>query len=146
MKQAEVKTKALAVLLQKGATFILSTVDSRSRPQSRYMGGLVQVAGKPFDFYLITGVESRKVKQLAGNANAQILAARPDWSEIVTLNGKAAVVKSAAAKRAAWDGMPGAHQYFTGLDDPRYGVLLFKGRQLEYLGMGGAAEPTVVKL
>ena len=146
MKQAEVKAKSEAVLKQKSQTFVFSTVDAKGRPRSRFMGGVVPVEGKPFDLYLVTGAESRKVQQLSKNPNAQILIARPDWSEIVTLSGKARVVASKTLKKIVWDGMPGAQKYFKGLDDPDFGVILFKGKELEYLSMQASMTPKVVRL
>jgi len=146
MTDAEVKAKCLDVLGQEHTAFILSTVDAAGRPRSRYMGGLVPAEGEEFAFYTATYSQSRKVRELARTPAAQVLVARPDWSEIVTLSGAARLVTDPAVKNVCWRKMPDAHEYFEGQDDPDFAVLYFKGEELEYLNMNVQREPRIIRL
>jgi general stress protein 26 len=146
MDQAEVKTKVLTLLTQPHLVVVFSTVDEKSRPQSRLMGAMVPVPHEDFSWYMETAHESRKVEQIRKNPHGQVLAFNHDYTEVATLSGKVALVEDADVKKYVWDAVPGSAEYFSDWKSPDFGILKFTVKNLEYLNLTMQLEPFSIKV
>jgi len=114
---------------------VLATVDAEGKPQMRWMGALLEDPGTPWTFYLACGKDSRKMKQLAQNAHAQLLFSNQDDWHVATLSGTAEAVDSPEIRQMLWDAIPPMRQYYSGVDDPGMGIIKFTTKCLELLSM-----------
>lgn len=121
---------------------VLATVDAEGRPQCRWMGALVEDPQSPWTFYLACGKDSRKMVQIAGNPNAQLVFADQTNWEVATLSGTALIETGPAPRQWLFDAVPAMKSYYTGPDDAGLGVIRFRARCLELLTSHGGHEPT----
>jgi len=131
-------------LAQAGRSFVLATVDQEGAPQVRWMGALF--TEEPFTIYLAAGAESRKMAQIRGNPKSQLMFQAEDFSKVATLSGTSTVVSDAAVKEKVFAGIPAAGQYFSGPDDPNFGVIKFQARKIEMLGLSEGMSTDSVEL
>lgn len=143
MNQREAKKRAREIV-NSAEVFVLSTVDGRGRPQSRFMGA--KLVDKGITIYMETYARSRKVRQIEKNPRVQLLFATKNYSEIVTLSGKAAMDKSMSVRKRIWRENPNSVKYFSGYDDPALGLIRFKPARLEYYGPSTGLDIIEVKL
>jgi general stress protein 26 len=146
MDTEEIKAKVLELFSQPHLVVVFSTVDEADRPQTRLMGAVVPVKDAEFAWHFETKRESRKVSQLAKRPQAQLLAYRPDYSEVATLTGRARLVDDPEVKRAVWDAVPVSGEYFSSWDAPEFAVLRFDAEEVEYLNLTLQLEPFRVRV
>lgn len=125
--------EAAQELVNAGRSFVLATVDQDGAPQVRWMGAVF--AEGPFTLYLAAGAESRKMAQIRGNAKSQLMFHADDFSKVATLSGTSEIVSDATLKQKVFAGIPAAAQYFSGPDDPNFGVIKFQPKKIEMLGL-----------
>lgn len=143
MNQREAKKRTLAIM-NAAEVFIFSTVDARNRPQSRVMGA--KLIGKGMTLYMETYADSAKVKQIKKHSRAQLLFPTPDYSEVVTLSGKASLEDSEAIRKRMWKENPASKDYFSSYDDPRLAIIKFEPDELKYIGPEAGMEVIEMKL
>jgi general stress protein 26 len=143
MNQRQAKKRALEIV-NSTDIFVLSTVDGRGRPQSRFMGAKLVERG--MTIYMETYADSAKVKQIRKKPNAQLLFPTKDYSEVVTLSGKASIEDSMALKKRIWAKNPASKDYFSGFDDPRLALIKFQPEELKYIGPEAGMEVLEMKL
>lgn len=114
---------------------VLATVDAEGKPHLRWMGALVEDPEHPWTFYLACGKNSRKMAQLAANANAQLLFTNQDTWEVATLSGIAEAVDSRQTRQMLLEAVPQIRRYYSSADDPAMGVIKFTTRCLEMLSI-----------
>lgn len=131
MNKREARKRAREII-DSCSVFVLSTVDARNRPRSRFMGAKLIQPGMVI--YMETFADSRKVKQIQKNPRTQLLFATDDYSEVVALEGKASMDRSIEVRKRIWKKNPASADYFTGYDDPALGLIKFKPEKLEYIG------------
>lgn len=133
-------------IMARGKPFAMATVDAQCKPWMRWMGAL---ATDPHDdnvHYLVCGQTSRKMTQIAGNPATQLLFSNEDYTCVVTLSGRSEIVADPDTKRMVWEAIPAAARYFSGPDDPGFGVVRFRAELLEVLCLGESHEPVRVDL
>lgn len=143
MNQRETKKRARKIV-NSSEVFVLSTVDGRNRPQSRFMGA--KLVDKGMTIYMETYARSRKIRQIEKNPRIQLLFATKDYSEVVTLSGKASMDKSMTVRKRIWKENPASAEYFSGYDDPALGLIRFKPELLEYYGPSTELDRVEIKL
>jgi general stress protein 26 len=143
MNQRQAKKRALEIV-NAAEVFILSTVDARNRPQSRVMGA--KLLGRGLTLYMETYADSAKVKQIKRKPQAQALFPTQDYSEVVTLSGKASLDDSLAVRKKMWEENPASKDYFSNYDDPRLAIIKFEPDELKYIGPDAGMEVIEVKL
>lgn len=114
---------------------ILATVDAEGQPHMRWMGALIEDPEHPWTFYLACGRNSRKMGQIAANANAQLLFTKQDTWEVATLSGTAEALDRLEIRQRLLDAVPQIRRYYSSADDPAMGVIKFTTRCLELLSM-----------
>lgn len=114
---------------------VLATVDADGKPQMRWMGALVEHPEQPWTFFLACGKVSRKMAQIAANPHAQLLFSKEDDWQMATLSGTAEAVDCEHCRKLLWDGCPAMHQYYSGVDDPNMGIIMFTTRCMESVSM-----------
>lgn len=127
---------AMREIIREVSLFVLATVDADNRPHARWMGAVVEDPGEPGLYYMVCGADSRKVHQVTGNKWVELLFASKDWSQLLNVSGTAALVGNPEIKKMVWDNMPAAGHYYSGPDDPGYGVLSFRAESAEGTGRG----------
>jgi general stress protein 26 len=105
-----------------------------------------KLVDKGMTIYMETYARSRKVKQIEKNPRIQLLFATKDYSEVVTLSGKASMDKSMAIRKRIWRENPASAEYFSGYDDPALGLIRFKPERLEYYGPSTGLDIIEIKL
>lgn len=143
MNQKQAKKRALEIV-NSSDVFVLSTVDARNRPQSRVIGS--KLVDRGMTVYMETYIDSNKVKQLKKKPSAQLLFPTRDYTEVVTLTGKATIEESMEVKKRVWEKNLSSSKYFSGYDDPRLGVVKFKPESLTYIGPQAGMDVIEVKL
>jgi general stress protein 26 len=131
-------------LVSAGRSFVLATVDQDGAPQVRWMGAVF--TEKPFTMYLAAGAESRKMAQISGNPKSQLMFHAEDFSKVATLSGTSEIVDDDAVKQQVFAGLPAAAQYFSGPDDPSFGVVKFEAKKIEMLGLSEGMRVDSVEL
>ncbi len=132
MDKAQV-INAAKELVKANRSFVLATVDRKNTPQIRWMGAAYME--EPFTLYMATGATSRKVEQIGANPQSQLLFQTEDFSRVATLTGLSSLVTDGELKHRVWEAMPEAHAYFSGPDDPVFGVIKFECRRVEVTGL-----------
>jgi general stress protein 26 len=90
-----------------------------------------------------TDKHSRKVAQINNNPEVHLTAGVTDPADAhayVQIQGRAQFVTDQAERDAFWH--DGLKQYFSGPDDPNYGIVITKPYRIEYFAMGNY-EPEV---
>jgi len=131
-------------LVRSGRSFVLATADENGVPQMRWMGAAH--LEEPLTVYMVAGAQSRKMAQIAARAESQLMFQNQDYSRVATLTGTAELVQDAATKRRVWEGVASAADYFSGPDDPGFGVIRFRCRRVEMLGLGEGMTAAVADL
>ncbi len=129
MDKNKIKEKAKE-LIKASQIFVLSTAEG-NLPKSRFMGSLVEK--EDFAYYMETYSSSNKVAQIKKNPNVQLLFFRNDYSEIVTLTGKAAIVDSLKIKEFVFNSYSNSKKYFKGFEDKGFAVIEFKAEAIDFL-------------
>ncbi|MCC7409124.1 MAG: pyridoxamine 5'-phosphate oxidase family protein [Phycisphaeraceae bacterium] len=81
---------------------LLTTVDPDGLPHARWMGAS-SVTGGLREVYTLTGSSTRKIAHLHANPNVCWVFSAPDYSTVVTLQGRAEVLTSPNVAQAVWD-------------------------------------------
>jgi general stress protein 26 len=136
-----IKDRVQALLGEGNAQFIMATVDADGKPCMRWMGAFARDPGDPWVLYAASFSGARKMKQIAANPNMQLLFAKPDLSEVVTLIGTAEVEGSPEIKQLLWDAIPMLGQYFTSVEGEDFGIIRFTTKCMELLAMQEQHEP-----
>jgi len=131
-------------LIGAGGSFVLATVDQEGCPQVRWMGAALRE--EPLTLYMAAGANSRKMDQIRANKRSQLMFQNSDYSQVATLCGDCDVAEDMEVKRRVWDGIPGASQFFSGPDDPNFGVVRFVTRRVELLDTKQGHTPMVADL
>lgn len=145
MDQGQALHKAME-LVASTPTFVLATVDGQQRPQMRWMGGILQDPLRKRVLYMCCGAQSRKMAQIADNANAQLLFTAPNYECIVTLEGSATSVYDPNIKRMVWEKRPGAQKHFDSCESPDFAVIEFTTECIEVLCLNESHEPVRVSV
>ena len=72
-------------LIRAGRAFVFATVDDTGFPQIRWMGGAF--LEEPLTVYMAAGAGSRKMRQIGGHPEAQLMFQSEDFSRVATLTG-----------------------------------------------------------
>jgi general stress protein 26 len=131
-------------LVRAGRAFIFATVDGGGFPQVRWMGG--GYLEEPLTVYMACAADSRKMGQIAAHPEAQLMLQNEDFSRVATLTGTAKAVTESSVKRRVFAGIPGSAQYFSGPDDPGFGVVKFVCSRIEMLGLAEGMTPTAADI
>jgi len=132
-------------LARSKAPFVFATVDAEGAPQVRWMGGLV--LDEPFQVWMMSGAQARKMAQIRGNPAAQLVFSTPDFSRVITVSGTCEVSEDLACKQRVWVAMPELAQFVSGPEDPDFGLVEFVGKRLELLAIRELGpEPLVAEL
>jgi len=131
-------------LVGAGGSFVLATVDQEGCPQVRWMGAAM--LEEPLTLYMAAGANSRKMDQIRANKRSQLMFQNREYSRVATLCGNCDVVEEGEIKRRVWEGMPGVSQFFSGPDDPNFGVIRFVTYRVELLDMNKGHTPMVADL
>lgn len=144
MKEQEIIAAVKDMIRKFDSVFVMATVSAGDRPHVRYMAGVAM--DEPFTLYMQTFYDTRKVDDLIANPHVSLLLAKPDWTQWVTILGHAVIETNSQKKREIFDRIPVSGAYFSGPDDPNYGVIVMTVDKLE-LWMGQRQrEPFVAKL
>ncbi len=114
---------------------VLATVGADGKPHMRWMGALVEHPEQPWTFFLVCNKESRKMAQIAANNQAQLLFTNQDKWEIASLSGTVEAADCPECRKMMWDSVPAMSRYYSGPDDPKMAIILFKTECLELLAM-----------
>jgi len=120
-------------LITSGRSFVLATVGEDGFPQMRWMGAAY--LEELITVYMAAGAESRKMGQIRSEPKSQLMFQSDDYSRVGTLTGSSEVVEDAGTKQKVFAGIAAASQYFSGPDDPNFGVIKFTCRRVEMLGL-----------
>ena len=136
--------KAVWDTVEKGKkVFVYATVDAQNHPHARYMGAIMIKEGV---IYMVTYNESRKMQQIKADPRSELVFAVPDYTEVVTLQGKSRIEESLDLKKEFWHVNPNCKDYFSGYDVPEFGLIAFEPRSAEYLNLKLQPEPLNVSL
>ena len=131
-------------LVRLNRSFVLATVDQNKAPHIRWMGAAYME--EPLTLYMATAATSRKVNQIEMNPKSQLMFKAEDFTRVATLTGDSSLVTDGELKHRVWDAMPEAHAYFSGPDDPVFGVIKFECRRLEVTGLVEGMIPASAEL
>ena len=110
---------------------VLATVDAEGRPRMRWIGALLEDPQEPWIFYLVSGVDSGKMREIAQNPNAQLLFCQMDPWRVASLSGVAEAVDTPELRQLLWDSIPAMETYFTGAEDRAMGIIRFTSKCAE---------------
>ncbi len=127
-----------------GRPFVMATVTPKGKPHVFWMGALV--IEEPFTIYTETFKDSRKVTNIRANDSAELLFAAKDFSQVLTVTGKASMESSAEKKAAVFETVAESPDYFEGPDDPNFAVLRIDATQLRLFVSRDQREPMVADL
>jgi general stress protein 26 len=144
MKEQDIIAAVKDMVRKFDSVFVMGTVGRDSRPHVRYMAGVVM--DEPFTLYMQTFYDTRKVDDLIANPHVSLLMAKPDWTQWVTIMGRAAMEINSQKKREIFDRIPISGAYFNGPDDPNYGVIVMAVDKLELWTGQRQREPFVARL
>ncbi len=126
-------------LVRAGRSFVFATVDSSGFPQLRWMGG--GYLEEPLTVYMAAASDSRKMQQIKAHPESQLLFQSEDLSRIAALTGTSRIVTEPSVRKRVFAALPGTGDYFSGPDDPRFGVIKFVCSKVEMIGLSeGMAE------
>lgn len=121
---------------------VLATVTEDGKPWARY----VMTNAKGLTFYVTTFLGSRKVNQIKANPDVHVtLGASTPEAELpyVQVVATAEILTDEDTKKAMW--FDHLTRYFSGPDDPNYGVIKINPTRIEYMEPGKMA-PQVFEL
>ena len=127
-------------LLQQPHLSSFATLTEDGRPWVRYV---VASMAQDLTLRFATGNHSRKVVQIQKNSEVHMTAGVTDPANArayVQIEGKAKLVTDKGERDGFWH--DGLKQYFSGPDDPDYGIVVIKPYRIEYYTMG-QLEPQV---
>jgi general stress protein 26 len=99
----------------------------------RWMGGLM--LEDSLTIYMAGAANARKMDQVRDNPLAQLMFHADNFAQVVTIFGACAVVDDPDIKDKLWEAMPVLGRYFSGPEDPHFGVLRFDPKRIELLAM-----------
>jgi general stress protein 26 len=143
MKSDEI-ISATQLMVRTRSPFVLGTVDRDGMPQLRWMGGCM--LEEPLTAFMAAGAGSRKMGQMRAHPQCQLMFQHADYSRVATLSGVCDVVEDIETKRRVWHGIPGCAEYFSGPEDPNFGVIRFVCRRIELTGADIDPSPAVAEL
>lgn len=82
----------------------MATVDEQARPQGRYMAAVAENAELRHLFSL-TATETRKVREIRGNANVCWLFTDQAYEQVVKLNGKVSFTDTTSLPMDVWNSL-----------------------------------------
>jgi general stress protein 26 len=104
---------------------VMASVDTEHRPHARWMGAVCFHA--PDSLLAITSPDSRKIGQLRRNAAVQWVFHDPERTEVLTLDGTAAIVEDLAHLKRLWNVFPDKSKaYFLQEDVHGLGFAIFQ--------------------
>ena len=130
MTQAEILAAARQMATA-GLPFIFATTDANGAPHARWMGGLV--LDEPFTVCMVSRPDTRKMEQIRGNPQGQIVFHSPDYMKVATVNGTCQISDDPEAKQRLWAALPQMARLFSGPEDPNLGVVVFGAQHIELL-------------
>jgi general stress protein 26 len=95
-------TKEALAVVNEAFLGLLTTVGSDGVPCSRWMGSAV-IGNNLSSVYTLTPSGTRKLAHLAHNDNVCWVFSSPEFSDVVTLIGKARVLRSPMVAQQVWD-------------------------------------------
>jgi general stress protein 26 len=95
-------TKEALQVVNEAFLGLLTTVDQQGVPHSRWMGSAV-IGNRLSSVYTLTPSGTRKLEQLKHNDNVTWVFSAPEFSDVVTLTGKARVLASPMVAQQVWD-------------------------------------------
>lgn len=137
---SEIKDRIKA-LIKKHQFASLATVTEDGKPWVRYV---VTRGSDDMTIRLGTRLDSRKVQHIEKSPEVHIVLGMINpatGKEFVQVQGTAVVVTDRAEREAIWYGH--LERYFTGIDDPAFGVVIVKPYRIELYGIEGT-EPGLV--
>lgn len=82
----------------------VTTVDEHGRPQSRFMAAVAE-SDRLQHLFSLTATETRKVRQIRGNANVCWLFADHDYEHVVKVNGEATFTSTSEIPMESWNSL-----------------------------------------
>lgn len=140
----QVVIEAALQLIRADRPFVLATVDAEGCPQVRWMGAAHYEW--PATIYMAAFADSRKMAQINGHPQAQLMFHSEGFKRVATLSGTARVVADPAVKRRVFAEMLDSSDYFEGPDDPRFGLIAFVFTRIEAIGLGDDMTPAAVDI
>lgn len=125
----------IQALIKKHQFASLATVTKDGKPWVRYV---VTRGSDDMTIRLGTRLDSRKVRHIESNPEVHIvlgLINPATGKEFVQIQGAATVTSDRAEREAIWYGH--LERYFTGIDDPAFGVVIVKPYRIELYGIAG---------
>lgn len=125
---SNLKNKILEILKKSGLA-ALATINEQGKPWTRYV--IVAVAND-VTIRCATFMQARKVQHIRANSEVHLVAGVPDMTvqnNYLQIQGKAEIVTDQAEKKSFWNDSMRA--YFSGPDDPNYGVVVIKPYRIE---------------
>jgi len=128
---ADLKSRILEII-QQPQLCGFATITLDGKPWVRYV---VTMGNDKMELRFATAVESRKVKQIDTNPEVHLTcgaAGLTDMKPYLQIQGRARLATDAEERNAFWSDM--LANYFSGPDDPNYGVVVIEPYLIEYCG------------
>ncbi len=142
--QEDIAASARRLVEELQGAFVMATVTPENAPHVFYMGAMMYEP--PATLYVETFKESRKVGHIRRNPRVELLFARPDYSQSMTITGLAELETSRAKMQEVWDAIPASQRYFSSIDDPGFAVIKVVGKQVRLWVDAEQREPYVLDL
>lgn len=121
---------------------LLSTIGLNGSPRSRYMGAFrIRDTG---DFFLISPSNTNKMEEIQRNPQVQVIFSDKGFKRVLTLSGKAGIVKDTALRQELFEEKKPLKLYPVFND--HFGVVHFMPLQAEYLDLNVSNDPVVIDL
>ncbi|NIA08069.1 MAG: pyridoxamine 5'-phosphate oxidase family protein [Actinobacteria bacterium] len=142
MTNDEIK-KAIWNIVGGAKVFVYTTADAQGNPHSRYMGALMI---EDSVIYMATASCARKVQQIKGHPNGELLFASEEYKEVATISGESNIAESLELKKQFWQANPICKDYFSSYEAPEFTLIAFGPTTAEYLNLALQLEPFAVSL
>ena len=119
----------------------LATVTEDGKPWVRYV---TMVGAKDFTMKFTTSMKSRKVNHIKNNWEVHILCGLSSMEtakQYLQIQGKAKISRDAVLRDEMWQDF--MSKYFSGPDDPNYGVGIVKPYHIELFTMASRQKPEI---
>lgn len=121
---------------------LLSTLGLDTGPRTRYMGAfLIRESG---EIFLISPSTARKMQEIEKDPHVQVIFSDQECHKVLTLTGKAEVVRDNELRRAIYEEKKGLKIYPVFND--YFGVIRFIPLHAEYLDIDVSNDPVVIPL
>lgn len=124
----DLKKRILAIIKQPGLA-CLATLNEQGKPWARYV---IVVGADDMSIRFATFMGARKVQHISKNPEVHLAAGVPNMEHhdnYLQIQGKAKVSTEKSEKAALWN--DSMKEYFSGPDDPNYGVVIIKPYRIE---------------